>query len=112
MPHDGGGRHGCDLAVNAIIVLRKRRNGADAIARFKPRHSFTNGFHGARRLVAQTGGKARFLQVLPGAKHRFGPVEPERLDRDPDFSRLRSRDFEFFDLQNLRPASLMKTNYA
>ena len=52
------------------------------------------------------------LHVSPGAKHRFRPVEPDRLDAQSHLALARIADIEILDAQLLGATVFVKANHS
>ena len=108
VPGHGEGRHDCHVAVDAVLVHRERRDGADGIAHLQSLHAFAQRLDNTCRFVAQASGKPRLLQIVARTVHCFGAVQAQRLHCDPDFARSRRRYVYIFDLQHLWATGLME----
>ena len=118
-PRERGGvmRHGMDggirqVAVQAVLVLRKGRDGADRVPNLEALHAGPYGGDGPRRLVPKAGRQLGVFEVLAAAEHRLGAVQPQRLDGDLDLALARRRDFDVFDLEDFRAAGLVESHDA
>src|SRR6516165_373656 len=97
-----------ELAVEPVVVQREARNGADRVADLEPLDVLPDRGDGPRRLVPQTSRQLGLFQVLAVPEHRFGAVQPQRLDADLDLALAGRRDLDLLHSQDFRAADLMK----
>src|SRR5436190_23263383 len=112
MLRHGGRRNEHEISIDAVFSLRERRDRADRIARLQILNARPDRFNDAGRFVSQSRGEDRKFKILTGSKHRFGPIEPQRLDRDADFARTWLRDVDRVNLQNFGTADFTESNRA
>ena len=105
----GCGRDGSDVAIDAVVVQREGRHGADGLAELHARDARADRLDGPRGLVTEPARQAWGVEILAAAKHRLGPIEPQRMDANPDLVLPRRRDFYLFDPQYFGASGLMKT---
>src|SRR5262245_26007854 len=98
----GGNDH--EIAVYAVLILRKSRDRADGITRREIADTGADSFDGAGGFVAQPRGKGRLLEVLSQSEHRLGAVQPQRLHGDSHLTGARRRNVDGIDLENLGAA--------
>src|SRR3954470_11977563 len=92
----GVGRGIREVAVEPVVVEGKARDGADRVADLESLDVRPDGGDGTRRLVPQTRRQPGLFQVLAPPEHRFGAVEPQRLDTDLDLAVAGGRDYDLF----------------
>src|SRR5262245_3867110 len=110
-------RHGVDggvrqVAVEAVLVQREGRKGADRVADLEAPHAWPYGGDGARGLVPEACGQLGVFEVMAPAEHRLGAVEAQRLDADLDLALARRWDLQVFDLKDFGAAGLVESHDA
>jgi hypothetical protein len=69
-----------------------------------------DGGDGTGRLVPQAGRPLGLFQVFAPTEHRFGAVQPQRLDADLDLALAGGRYIDLFQPEDFGTAQLMKSH--
>src|SRR5688500_14534926 len=98
------------LAVGRPADLGDGRYDTDRIAVCNRAYPLPDRLDNARRLEAEPYRQRALLDVVVGAEHRFGAVQPKRFHPDLHLAEAGWRNVNIGDLQNVWPTVLIDAN--
>src|SRR5215469_4919884 len=101
----------CDFPINAILVCRKSRQGADGLPQTRAIHTPADDLNNAGRLIADFGWEHWRKTISPLAEMHFCSIQSDGLYTESHLSIVRSRKRKLIELKNLRRPNLVKSDY-
>src|SRR5215469_2130445 len=104
-------RNDCDFSINAILVCRKSRHGADSFPQPRAIDILADGFNNAGCFIAEVRWEHWRETISALAKMHFCSIQSDGLYTKSDLSIVWSRKRKLIELKNLRRPNFVKSNY-
>src|SRR6516162_7297156 len=104
-------RNDCDFPINAILVCRKSRQGADSFPQPRAIDIPADGLNNAGCFIADFRWKHWRETISALAKVHFCSIQSDGLYTQSDLSIVRSSKRKLIELKNLRGPNLVKSDY-
>src|SRR4029077_1673743 len=105
------GRNDCDLSVNAILVGRESRNGADSFSQPGAIDLWADSLNDPRSFIADFR-REYWREAIPALTEvYFRAIETNGFYTESDLTVVRRRKRKFIELKNLRGPNLVKADY-
>src|SRR5215470_6791594 len=104
-------RNDCDFPINAVLVCRKSRQGADSFPQPRAIDIPADGLNNAGRFIADFGWEHWRETISALAEMHFCSIQPDGLYPESDLSMVRNRERKLIELKNLGGPNLVKSDY-
>src|SRR5215813_6433860 len=104
-------RNDRDFPINAILVCRKSRQGADSFPQPRALDIPADRLNNAGRFIADFGWEHWRETISALAEMHFCSIQSDGLYTESDLSIVRGRKRKLIELKNLRGPDLVKSDY-